>query len=175
MATSAWGFRHYALPVWIERPNVVSLSFEKPAPACPRRFGQFLVLRLRTTPTGPCCSELLDVGRLEGTYRVSVKRNERVVGSYLCDPATRAAFWMSARRGAVYSRIGDAPVVLLSAGIRQRPYSPCCTPRFGVVASWVWWIYGALSRAQHHSKKSRDSCKRCRTAEATFWQARFGG
>ena len=85
-------------------------------------------------------------------YRVSVKREANgVVSSYLCDRLNAGdVLDVSAPRGGFILGSGDAPVVLLSAGIGV-------TPELAMLHSLssassrreVWWIYGARNRAEH--------------------------
>src|SRR5271154_2619767 len=91
----AWpGFRPLRVATVVrEAANVVSLSIEQgdgadgtPLPAA--LPGQFLVLRLRTTPDGPMLLRNYSMSGAPGAsaYRVSVKRETNgVVSSYLCD------------------------------------------------------------------------------------------
>jgi len=139
-----------------EAANVVSLSVEPmdraslPA-ALP---GQFLVLRLRTTPGGPMLLRNYSMSGAPGAgaYRVSIKRETNgVVSSYLNDHLHAGDILdVSAPRGSFILKSGDAPVVLLSAGIGATPVlamlhslASAASPRE------IWWIYGARNRAEH--------------------------
>src|SRR5271154_6664706 len=98
-----------------EAANVVSLSIEQTdgAPLPAALPGQFLVLRLRTTPNGPTLLRNYSMSGMPGasTYRVSVKRETNgVVSSYLCDHANAGEILdVSAPRGSFILRSGDAP------------------------------------------------------------------
>jgi ferredoxin-NADP reductase len=94
-----------------------------------------------------------------GAYRVSVKRETNgAVSSYLYDHAhADDVLDVSAPRGGFILESGDAPVVLLSAGIGA-------TPALAMLHSLasassrreVWWIYGARNHAEHpFAKESR--------------------
>ena len=162
----AWsGFRPLRIArVDREAVNVVSLSIEEtdgetlPA-ALP---GQFLVLRLRTAPNGPLLLRNYSMSGLPDarTYRVSVKRETNgVVSSYLYDRVRPGdVVEVSAPRGGFTLKPGDAPVVLLSAGIGATPVL-AMLHSLALAASRreIWWIYGARNRAEHpFAKESRE-------------------
>ena len=162
----AWpGFRPLRVArVDRETANVVSLSIEEtdetflPA-ALP---GQFLVLRLRTTPNGPMLLRNYSMSGIPGarTYRISVKRETNgLVSSYVFDHVNAGdVLEVSAPRGAFILRSGDAPVVLLSAGIGATPVLAMLHTLSSTASRReVWWIYGARNRAEHpFAKESRD-------------------
>jgi len=154
----AWpGFRPLRVArVDRETANVVSLSFSQtdatPLPAA--LPGQFLVLRLRTTPQGPMLPRNYSMSGLPGatTYRVSVKREAHgVVSSYIYDHVHASdVLEVSAPRGSFILRSGDAPVVLLSAGIGATPVLAMLHSLSSAASRReVWWIYGARNRAEH--------------------------
>jgi ferredoxin-NADP reductase/MOSC domain-containing protein YiiM len=161
----AWpGFRPLRVAgVDREAVNVVSLSIEQPDPApLPAALpGQFLVLRLRTIPNGPMLLRNYSMSGMPGarTYRVSVKRETNgVVSSYLYDNVHAGdSLEVSAPRGGFILRSGDAPVVLLSAGIGATPVLAMLHSLSSAASRReVWWIYGARNRAQHpFAKESR--------------------
>jgi ferredoxin-NADP reductase/MOSC domain-containing protein YiiM/ferredoxin len=154
----AWpGFRRLRVAsVDRETADVVSLSIEQtdgtPLPAA--LPGQFLVLRLRTAPDGPVLLRNYSMSGTPGarTYRVSIKRETNgVVSSYLCD-RVRAGDMLdvSAPRGGFILRSGDAPLVLLSAGIGATPVLAMLHSLSSAASRReVWWIYGARRRAEH--------------------------
>ncbi len=139
-----------------ETANVLSLFLEKPDGASlPAGLpGQFLVLRLRTTPDGPMLLRNYSMSGIPGagTYRVSVKREVNgAVSTYLHNHARVGDILeVSAPRGGFTLRSGDAPVVLLSAGIGVTPVL-AMLHSLSTAASRreVWWIYGARNRAEH--------------------------
>jgi ferredoxin-NADP reductase len=94
-----------------------------------------------------------------GTYRISVKRETNgVVSSYLCDHEHAGDILeVSAPRGGFILASGDAPVVLLSAGIGATPVLAMLHSLSSAASlRQVWWIYGARSRAEHpFAKESR--------------------
>ena len=161
----AWpGFRPLRVArVDRETANVVSLSIEQTdgAPLPAALPGQFLVLRLRTTPNGPMLLRNYSMSGMPGarTYRVSVKRETNgVVSSYLCDHVHAGDILeVSAPRGGFILRSGDAPVVLLSAGIGATPVLAMLHSLASAASRReVWWIYGARNRAEHpFAKESR--------------------
>jgi ferredoxin-NADP reductase/MOSC domain-containing protein YiiM len=146
-----------------ETANVVSLYFEPlDAPSLPVALpGQFLVLRLRTTPGGPPLlrNYSMSGGPGAGTYRVSVKREVNgVVSSYLHDHVQAGDIVeTSAPRGGFTLGSGDAPVVLLSAGIGATPVVAMLHSLASASSRRaIWWIYGARNRAEHpFAKESR--------------------
>ncbi len=147
-----------------EAANVVSLSFEETdgAPLPAALPGQFLVLRLRTTPSGPMLLRNYSMSGMPGaqTYRVSVKRETKgLVSSYLNDRVHAGDILeVSAPRGGFILRSGDAPVVLLSAGIGATPVLAMLYSLSSAKSRRkVWWIYGARNRAEHpFAKESHD-------------------
>jgi ferredoxin-NADP reductase/MOSC domain-containing protein YiiM len=162
----AWpGFRPLSVAsVDREAANVVSLSIEEThaAPLPAALPGQFLVLRLRTTPNGPMLLRNYSMSGAPGAsvYRVSVKREANgVVSSYLYDHAHAGDILdVSAPRGGFILGAGDAPVVLLSAGIGATPVLAMLHSLASAASRReVWWIYGARNRAEHpFEKESRD-------------------
>jgi ferredoxin-NADP reductase/MOSC domain-containing protein YiiM len=161
----AWpGFRSLRVArVDREAANVVSLSIEPTDGALlPAALpGQFLVLRLRATTNGPMLLRNYSMSGMPGarTYRVSVKRETNgVVSSYLYDHVNAGDILeVSAPRGGFILRSGDAPVVLLSAGIGATPVlAMLYSLSSGASRREVWWIYGARNRAEHpFAKESR--------------------
>ncbi len=162
----AWpGFRPLRVArVDREAANVVSLCIEQPdGAALPAALpGQFLVLRLRTTPNGPMQLRNYSMSGMPGaeTYRVSVKRETNgVVSSYLNDHVHAGdSLEVSAPRGGFILRSGDTPVVLLSAGIGATPVLAMLHSLSSAASRReVWWIYGARNRAEHpFAKESHD-------------------
>jgi ferredoxin-NADP reductase/MOSC domain-containing protein YiiM len=161
----AWpGFR----PIHVTRleretADVVSLYLEQPdSTSLPAGLpGQFLVLRLRTTPDGPTLLRNYSMSGTPGagTYRVSVKREVNgAVSSYIHDRLhVGDSLEVSAPRGAFTLRSGDAPVVLLSAGIGATPVLAMLHSLSSAASRReIWWIYGARNRAEHpFAKESR--------------------
>ncbi len=154
----AWpGFRPMRV-VRLERETagVVSLYFEQPDGASlPGAVpGQFLVLRLRTSPDGPMLLRNYSMSGMPGdkTYRVSVKHEVNgAVSSYLHNCVRVGdSLEVSAPRGGFTLAPGDAPVVLLSAGIGATPVLAMLHSLASAASRReVWWIYGARKRAEH--------------------------
>ncbi len=117
--------------------------------------GQFIVLRLLPAHDRPALlrSYSLSGGPGEASYRVSVKREAGgMAGAYVADEVRPGdVIEASAPRGAFTLQTnGDAPIVLLSAGIGATPVlamllalAAAKSPR------QVWWLYGARNRSEH--------------------------
>src|SRR5579862_1034685 len=113
--------------------------------------GQFLVVRLRTTAKGPTLLRNYSMSGMPGatTYRVSVKKETNgIVSSYLCDHVHAGDILeVSAPRGGFILKSGDAPVVLLSAGIGATPVLAMLHSLASAASRrQVWWIYGEIGR-----------------------------
>lgn len=146
-----------------ETANVVSLYLEQSDGASlPAALpGQFLVLRLRTSPGGPMLLRNYSMSGMPGAgnYRVSIKREVNgVVSSYLHSHLNVGDILeASAPRGSFTLRSGDAPVVLLSAGIGATPVLAMLHSLSSAASRrQIWWIYGARNGAEHpFAKESR--------------------
>jgi ferredoxin-NADP reductase/MOSC domain-containing protein YiiM len=146
-----------------ETADVVSLYLEQPdGPFMQVGLpGQFLVLRLRTTADGPALLRNYSMSDVPGagTYRVSVKREVNgAVSSYLHNHVNVGdSLEVSAPRGGFTLRSGDAPIVLLSAGIGATPVLAMLHSLSSAASRRrIWWIYGARNRAEHpFAKESR--------------------
>src|SRR5262245_37028555 len=155
----AWpGFRPFRVSRKVrESSNVISLVLE-PADGRPLTAaalpGQFVAVRLRPAPDAPA---LIRSYSLSGEpsaehYRVSVKREVHgAAGAYIHDELRVGdVVDASAARGAFTLRSGDAPVVLLSAGIGA---TPVLAMLYALAAEAsprdVWWIHGARERREH--------------------------
>ena len=146
-----------------ETADVVSLYLEQPdAPSLRVGLpGQFLVLRLRTRPDGPVLLRNYSMSDVPGAgnYRVSVKcEMNGAVSSYLHNHVQPGdVLEVSAPRGGFTLESGDAPVVLLSAGIGATPVLAMLHSLSSAASRReIWWIYGARNRAEHpFAKESR--------------------
>jgi ferredoxin-NADP reductase/MOSC domain-containing protein YiiM len=151
----AWpGFRPLAVTA-LERESasVVSVYLADPGgravpPALP---GQFLTLRL---PAGPDARPLLRSYSLSGTpgadsYRVSVKREPHGAGSRYVHTQVRAGARLEAAapRGTFILQPGEAPVLLISAGVGATPVLAMLHALAGTGRD-VWWLHSARSRAE---------------------------
>jgi ferredoxin-NADP reductase len=116
--------------------------------------GQFVAVRLRPAPDAPA---LIRSYSLSGEpsaerYRVSVKREVHgAAAAYIHDELQVGDMVdASAARGAFTLRPGDAPVVLLSAGIGATPVLAMLYALAGGGSPRdVWWIHGARDRREH--------------------------
>ncbi len=162
----AWpGFRPLRVAkVDREAANVVSLSVEQTdgGRLCLRLYpDSFWFCGCAQHPTAQCCSGITrcQACPAPATYRVSVKRETNgVVSSYLYDHVHAGDILeVSAPRGGFILRSGDAPVVLLSAGIGATPVLAMLHSLSSAASRReVWWIYGARNRAEHpFAKESR--------------------
>lgn len=146
-----------------ETADVVSLYLGQPdgASVTAGLAGQFLVLRLRTTPNGPMLVRNYSLSGVpgDGAYRVSVKREVNgAVSSYLHDRLhVGDTIDVSAPRGEFTLASGDTPVVFLSAGIGATPVLAMLQSlSLATSRREIWWIYGARNRAEHpFAKESR--------------------
>jgi ferredoxin-NADP reductase/MOSC domain-containing protein YiiM len=154
----AWrGFRRLRVSRKVrESLRVISLVLE-PAddrPLTAALPGQFIVLRLKPAADAPA---LLRSYSLSGEpsaarYRVSVKREAHgAAGSYIDDALhVGDVIDASAARGSFTLRPGDAPIVLLSAGIGATPMLAILHALAAQASTReIWWLYGARSRREH--------------------------
>jgi ferredoxin-NADP reductase/MOSC domain-containing protein YiiM/ferredoxin len=154
----AWsGFRPMRVSHKVpESSNVISLVLEPVDghPLIAALPGQFIVLRLRPTPDAPALMRSYSLSSEPSAerYRVSIKREAHgSAGAYINDRLQVGdVLDASAARGSFTLRPGDAPVVLLSAGIGATPVlamlhalAAAASPRE------VWWLYGARDRHEH--------------------------
>src|SRR5262247_4146009 len=154
----AWrGFRPLRVSRKVrESSNVVSLMLEPTdgQPLTAALPGQFIAVRLRPAPDAPALIRSYSLSGEPSTerYRVSVKREiHGAAGAYIHDQLQAGDIVdASAARGAFTLRPGDAPVVLLSAGIGA---TPVLAMLYGLAAEAsrrdVWWIHGARDRREH--------------------------
>jgi ferredoxin-NADP reductase/MOSC domain-containing protein YiiM/ferredoxin len=153
----AWpGFRPLAVTA-IERESdsVVSLHLADPeGGALPAALpGQFLTLRLNADRAArPLLrSYSLSGPPGAGTYRISVKREPKGVGSRFVHCSVRAGdtLEVAAPRGTFILRPGDGPVLLISAGVGA---TPVLAMLHALVATGsardIWWLHGARNRAE---------------------------
>lgn len=151
----AWrGFRPLRVSRKVrESGNVVSLVLEPTdgQPVAAPLPGQFVVLRFGPTPA------LMRSYSLSGepgapAYRVSVKREAHGAASGYIDDEVKVGDIVeaSAARGRFTLRPGNAPVVLLSAGIGVTPVL-AMLHALAANASMreVWWLYGTRNGREH--------------------------
>jgi len=139
-----------------ECADVISLLFESAdgRRLTPALAGQFVVLRLRPGPDRPMLyrSYSLSGALSDERYRVSVRIEPNgVAGNYLQSSIRPGdVLDVSEPRGGFSLQPGDAPVVLLSAGIGATPVlamlhalAASASPRE------VWWLHGARNGSSH--------------------------
>jgi ferredoxin-NADP reductase/MOSC domain-containing protein YiiM len=153
----AWpGFR--PLAVTAEEPetaSVASVHLADPGgsavpPALP---GQFLTLRLHPGHGRPPLLRSYSLSGAPGaaTYRISVKREPHGAGSRFVHTRVHAGDLLetAAPRGTFILRPGDAPVLLISAGVGATPVLAMLHALADAGSGrQVWWLHGARSRAE---------------------------
>jgi len=156
VAPPAWpGFRPLAVTgISQESETVISLHLADPGGgSVPAALpGQFLTLRLHPDPAGP---PLLRSYSLSGPpggrdYRISVKREEHGAGSQFVHTRVHAGDLLEAAapRGSFTLRPGQAPVLLISAGVGATPVLAMLHALAAARSSRdVWWLHGARRRA----------------------------
>ena len=154
----AWpGFRRLTV-VGIDRESdsIISIRLDDPEGAAlpPARPGQYLTLRLEP---GDDQRSLLRNYSLSGPpdagyYRITVKREEAgVVSGYLhAGLRVGAELEIAAPRGTFVLERGDAPVLLISAGIGATPVLAILHALAAEHAGRaIWWLHGARSGRDH--------------------------
>ena len=154
----AWpGFRSLRVAkVDRESASVISLYLEKTdGPPLPAALpGQFLVFRLRIAANAPPLLRNYSMSGAPGAnvYRVSVKKEVNGAASSFLHNRVNSGdvLEVSAPRGVFTLRPGDAPVVLVSAGIGATPVLAMLHALAESGSSRaVWWLYGARNRNEH--------------------------
>ncbi len=152
----AWpGFRKLAVTaIGRESETVISLHLADPGGAAvPAALpGQFLTLRLHPDPAGRPLLRSYSLSGPPGTsdYRISVKRESRGAASQFLHTRVRAGDLLetAAPRGAFVLRPGQAPVVLVSAGVGATPVLAMLHALAAARSSRdVWWLHGSRRRA----------------------------
>jgi ferredoxin-NADP reductase/MOSC domain-containing protein YiiM len=139
-----------------ESSSVLSLVLEPTdgKPLSPALPGQFVVLRMRPKLDAPPLMRnysLSDAPSAEH-YRISVKQEVNGAASTYLHTQVRPGdvLDVSAPRGSFTLRAGDAPVVLLSAGVGATPVLAMLHALAAESsAREVWWAYGARNRDDH--------------------------
>ncbi|HEY7842046.1 MAG TPA: MOSC and FAD-binding oxidoreductase domain-containing protein [Bradyrhizobium sp.] len=116
--------------------------------------GQFVVLRLTPDSGAPALTRSYSLSGEPGasSYRVSVKRNpDGVAGAYIDERLQIGdVIEVSAPRGNFTLRPGDAPIVLLSAGVGVTPVLAMLHALATEASSRdIWWLYGARDSREH--------------------------
>ena len=152
----AWpGFRPLAVTGFSrESETVVSVHLAEPAGgsvpvALP---GQFLTLRLRPDPAGRPLLRSYSLSGPPGApeYRISVKREEYGAGSQFLHTRVRVGdlLEVAAPRGTFTLSPGQAPVLLISAGVGATPVLAMLHALAAARSSQdIWWLHGARGRA----------------------------
>ena len=152
----AWpGFRRLAVTgIGRESDTVISMHLADPGgKSVPAALpGQFLTLRLHPDPAG---RPLLRSYSLSGPpdardYRISVKREEHGAGSQFLHTRVRVGDLLEAAapRGIFTLRPGQAPVLLISAGVGATPVLAMLHALAAARSTRdIWWLHGARRRA----------------------------
>jgi len=156
----AWpGFRPLAVTATEpESDSVLSVHLADPedpggAALPPPLPGQFLTLRLNVSPDArPLLRSYSMSGPPDaGTYRISVKREPHGAGSQFVHTRVRPGdqIDVAAPRGTFVLQPGEAPVLLISAGVGATPVLAMLHAlAAGRPGRDVWWLHGARSRAE---------------------------
>jgi ferredoxin-NADP reductase/MOSC domain-containing protein YiiM len=156
VAPPAWpGFRPLAVTgISQESETVISLQLADPGGgSVPAALpGQFLTLRLRPDPAGPPLLRSYSLSGPPGArdYRISLKREEHGAGSQFVHTRVHAGDLLEAAapRGSFTLRPGQAPVLLISAGVGATPVLAMLHALAAARSSRdVWWLHGARRRA----------------------------
>ncbi|HEY4901382.1 MAG TPA: 2Fe-2S iron-sulfur cluster-binding protein [Terriglobales bacterium] len=123
-------------------------------PLSPALPGQYVVLRMRPTPSGAAVLRNYSLSDLPSSdhYRISVKHAVNgVASSYLHSQVQQDdVLEVSAPRGSFTLLPGDKPVVLLSAGVGATPVLVMLHAlAAGSSPREVWWVYGARDGSDH--------------------------
>jgi ferredoxin-NADP reductase/MOSC domain-containing protein YiiM len=152
----AWpGFRPLAVTgIDRESETVLSVHLADPAggsvPAA--RPGQFLTLRLHPDEGGRPLLRSYSLSGPPGArdYRISVKREEHGAGSQFLHTRVRVGdlLEVAAPRGTFTLRDGQAPVLLISAGVGATPVLAMLHALAATGSTrTVWWLHSARRRA----------------------------
>ena len=152
----AWpGFRPLAVTgIGRESDTVISVHLADPGGrSVPAALpGQFLTLRLHPDPAGRALLRSYSLSGPPGArdYRISVKREEHGAGSQFLHTRVRAGDLLEAAapRGTFTLRPGQAPVLLISAGVGATPVLAMLHALAAARSSRdIWWLHGARRRA----------------------------
>ena len=152
----AWpGFRPLAVTgISPESETVISLHLADPGGgSVPAALpGQFLTLRLHPDPAGRPLLRSYSLSGPPGArdYRISVKREEHGAGSQFLHTRVWVGDQLEAAapRGTFTLRPGQAPILLISAGVGATPVLAMLHALAAArSARDIWWLYGARCRA----------------------------
>ena len=153
----AWpGFRALTVTgVAAESESVRSVRLADPEQAAvPAALpGQFLTVRLPADPGRPPLVRSYSLSGPPGAddYRISVKREPHGAGSQYVHTRVRAGdrLEVAAPRGTFILQPGNAPVLLISAGVGATPVLAMLHALAGAESERdVWWLHGARNRAE---------------------------
>src|SRR6266536_1119234 len=137
-----------------ESDTVVSVQLADPGGASvPSALpGQFLTLRLCPDPAGQPLLRSYSLSGPPGAreYRISVKREPHGAGSQFLHARVRPGDVLEAAapRGVFTLRPGQAPVLLISAGVGATPVLAMLHALAAARSGRdIWWLHGARSRA----------------------------
>ena len=116
--------------------------------------GQSITLRLQAEPNSPVTIRNYSLSNLPGSaeYRIGVKRELRGAASDFIHSRVKVGdrLDVAAPRGAFFLADGDAPVVLVSAGVGVTPMlSMLHRLATTAQARQVWWLHGARNGREH--------------------------
>jgi ferredoxin-NADP reductase/MOSC domain-containing protein YiiM len=153
----AWrGFRPLRVSRKVSESSTVTSLLLEPAdgrPVAAALPGQFVVLRLGPTSAPSLMRSYSLSGEPSAVhYRVSIKREAHGAASAYVDDALQVGdiVHASAARGSFTLQPGDAPVVLLSAGIGVTPVLAMLHAlAAGASTREIWWLYGTRNGREH--------------------------
>jgi len=152
----AWpGFRPLAVTgIDRESETVISVHLADPGGgSVPAALpGQFLTLRLHPDPDGRPLLRSYSLSGPPGArdYRISVKREEHGAASQFLHSRVRAGDQLEAAapRGTFTLHAGQAPVLLISAGVGATPVLAMLQALAATRSTRdIWWLHGARRRA----------------------------
>ena len=152
----AWpGFRSLAVTeIGRESETVISVHLADPGgQSVPAALpGQYLTLRLHPDPAGPPLLRSYSLSGPPGAsdYRISVKREDHGAGSQFLHTRVRTGdlLEVAAPRGTFTLRPGQAPVLLISAGVGATPVLAMLHALAATHSGRdIWWLYSARRRA----------------------------
>ena len=165
----AWpGFRQMRVASINRESESVTSFILKPIDGQPLHVfqaGQFVVLRLNIHPDKPPVLRSYSLSDLPVSdhFRISVKSELNGVGSsFLCNRTQLGDLLdVSAPHGSFTLRLGESPVVLLSAGVGATPVMSMLHSLAAERSQReIWWIYGARNRVDHpFAEESRSLLK----------------
>jgi ferredoxin-NADP reductase/MOSC domain-containing protein YiiM/ferredoxin len=154
----AWpGFRELAVTaITQESDSVISIRVDDPdgAPLPPAEPGQYLTLRIRPTDNGQSVLRNYSLSGLPGAgyYRFTVKREDNGIASGYLHTRLQVGdrLEIAAPRGTFILSQGDAPVLLISAGIGATPVLAMLQSLAAAHSERdIWWLHGARSSRDH--------------------------